>query len=962
MRNMDTRAFTFRFDDQEIPARPGDSIAAALAAAGVGRLGARMSGMDRGVYCGMGACQDCMVTVDGRRSVCACMEEARAGAIVLPQADATGEVAPGAEDAPPAEERTCDCLVIGAGPAGLNAAIAAAEAGLSALVTDERSAPGGQYYKPQSAGARRDHRDAQHRAGDALRTRFADSGAELIPGAMVWFARRADDGFTVRSVGDGREVRVTAASVILATGAHERPAPVPGWCGPGVMTIGAAQTFARRYGVAPGKRVLIAGQGPLGLQLAVELLDLGAEVVGVAERGAMVPAHLMKMALIDPALAAKGVGYLSRILRARVPLWRGAEVTAIGAPDDDGSREVTVEAIGGGNARAVRADAIAMGDGFLPQVELARLLGCPLERDPAGVARVRRAADGATDVAGVWVAGDGGALGGAQVAEAQGRLAGLGAARHLGRTAPADSDAERRLARARRFQSALWSAYRAPPRKPPEGDTIICRCESVTAGRIDAAIDAGARECGAVKRASRCGMGRCQGRFCSATLLSILEARGIDTPVESLMAPQLPARPVKAEVLCREKPEWGGHREARPSARPEPPEQAPPPMDRADVVVIGAGVTGLAAARHAALSGASVLCLDRGRAGAEASGGNAGSLHLQLLSWDFGKKAVAGGSPALRTLPLQAESIRLWSDLETETGSDFAMKVTGGLMLAENPDQIAFLKAKAEAEGKVGIETHVIEPAEIARIAPALSHRCAAAAWCPGEGKIDPLAGNAGLLAAATQAGATIVERCPALGLAADGDGYSIRTPGGTVHAGRVVIAAGGWSASLGAMLGTELPIRGAPLQMIVTEPAPPLVPCLVAHADRHLTLKQAAAGSLLIGGAWPASVNDAGQSEVLPESLEGNLWVAARTVPAIGGLTVLRSWAAMNIDIDGAPLIGPLPGHPRVVVAATANGYTLGPLVGREAAAGVLAGRMREDLAEFGLTRFEHQPERQTS
>lgn len=959
---MEGRGFTFQFDGQDIAARPGDSIAAALAAAGIARLGTRMSGAPRGVYCGMGACQDCMVTVDGRRSVTACMEEARPGATVLSQDDPSGEVRPAPEEASPFDERACDCIVIGAGPAGLNAAIAVAEAGLTAMVVDERSAPGGQYFKPPSEGARRLGRDAQHRAGDALRARFRYSGAELVSGATVWFARRSGEGFTVRFLRDGREVSVTAQAVILATGAHERPAPVPGWCGPGVMTIGAAQTFARRYGVAPGRRVLIAGQGPLGLQLAVEFLDMGTGVVGVAERGAMTATHLLRMALADPALSAKGAGYLARIAWVRVPLWRGCEITAIGAPGADGMREVTLDAVGGGQTRTVTADAVAMGDGFLPQFELARLLGCPLDRDPGGVARVRRAADGATDVPGVWVAGDGGALGGAQVAEAQGRLAGLGATRHLGRDAAPDSGAERRLRRAGRFQAALWTAYGAAPRKAPEGDTIVCRCETVTAERIGAVIDAGARDPGAVKRASRCGMGRCQGRFCTATLLSMLETRGIEVPVESLAAPQLPARPVKVGILSRQKPEWGGHREARPSARPEPAGNTPLPMARADVVVIGAGVTGLAAAREAALSGASVLCLDRGRAGAEASGGNAGSLHLQLLSWDFGAKAVAGGSPALRTLPLQAESIDLWSQLERDTGGDFAMKVTGGLMLAENSEQIAFLTAKAGAEGKVGIETHVIGPDEIARIAPALSRRFVAAAWCPGEGKIDPLAGNTGLLTAVKAAGVCIAERCPVTGIEQDGEEYIIRTPGGIVHAGRVVIAAGGWSAALGAMLGVVLPIRGAPLQMIVTEPAPPLVPCLVAHADRHLTLKQAASGGLLIGGAWPASVNDAGQSEVLPDSIEGNLWVAAHTVPAVGGLTVLRSWAAMNIDIDGAPLIGSLPNHPRVVVAATANGYTLGPLVGREAAAGVMKGRMRDDLAEFGLQRFEHQPERQTT
>ncbi|WP_226782838.1 FAD-dependent oxidoreductase [Oceaniglobus trochenteri] len=941
--------FTFTFDGQEVSARRGDSIAAALAAAGTFSLGRRMSARARGVYCGMGACQDCLVTVDGHRSLRACMAEAEPGMNVGTQDDGSGAVIPAPGDAPAATDRTCDLAIVGAGPAGLEAAIAATEVGLTVLVIDERSAPGGQYFKPPSDGSRKPGRDRQHRRGDALRDRFAACGATLIDRATVWFARGTEDGFVLRFTRDGTETRVTAATAILATGAHERPAPVPGWTAPGVMTIGAAQTLARRYGVAPGKRILIAGQGPLGLQLAVELMEIGADVVGVAERSAMPLQRLIRIAMADPGLAASGAGYLLRLRRAGVPLWRTSEVTAIGAPGTDGLRDVTLASTGGGDIRNQRADAVCMGDGFVPQIELARLLGCPLE--PGGT--IARAPDGATARPGLWVAGDGGGLGGAQAAMAQGRLAGLSAARHLGRDAPEDGATVRRLTRAQRFQAALWSAYSAPTRAAPTGDTIVCRCETVTAGQIGAAINAGATDPGAIKRSTRCGMGRCQGRFCTPTLLSILQSHGVKTPPAALAAPQLPARPVRAGQLLREKPEWGGHREARPSARPEPPATAPLPISRADVVVIGAGVTGLAAARHAALSGASVLCLERGRAGAEASGGNAGSLHLQLLSWDFGAKAVAGGSPALRTLPLQAESIALWSKLEQERGDDFEMKVTGGLMLAENPDQIEFLTAKARAEGKVGIETHVIGKDDIARIAPALSDRFVAAAWCPGEGKINPLAANDALLAATRDVGAVVAERCPVLAIERDGDGYAVATAGGTIHATRIVIAAGGWSAQPGAMLGVSLPIRGAPLQMIVTEPAPPLVPCLVAHADRHLTLKQATAGGLLIGGAWPASVNASGQSEVLPESLEGNLWVAARTVPAVGGLSVVRSWAAMNIDIDGAPLLSHLPGHPNVVVAATANGYTLGPLVGREAATGVLGGRMRNDLQEFDLTRF---------
>ena len=117
--------------------------------------------------------------------------------------------------------------------------------------------------------------------------------------------------------------------------------------------------------------------------------------------------------------------------------------------------------------------------------------------------------------------------------------------------------------------------------------------------------------------------------------------------------------------------------------------------------------------------------------------------------------------------------------------------------------------------------------------------------------------------------------------------------------------------------------------------------------------MKQAANGTVLIGGAWTAETAASGQPQVLPDSIEGNLWVARRTVPALAGLSLVRSWAAMNIDIDGAPLLSALPGHPRVVVAATANGFTLGPLMGAEAAALALTGHAAPDLAPFSLDRF---------
>jgi glycine/D-amino acid oxidase-like deaminating enzyme len=212
------------------------------------------------------------------------------------------------------------------------------------------------------------------------------------------------------------------------------------------------------------------------------------------------------------------------------------------------------------------------------------------------------------------------------------------------------------------------------------------------------------------------------------------------------------------------------------------------------------------------------------------------------------------------------------------------------------------------------------------------------AGQCPAKDKINPLEATPCLAQAARVAGVVIEEFAPVTGITREGMGYLVETPRGR-------IAASGWSFQVAQSLGIHLPIRGAPLQMVVTAPAPPLVPCLLAHADRHLTMKRTASGSVIIGGAWPAITGPVGQSEILNDSLEGNLWVAAHTVPQVASLHVIRSWAAMNIDIDGAPLIGPVPGFDGVTVVATANGYTLGPLMGREAAAAALSGRLRHFL-----------------
>jgi glycine/D-amino acid oxidase-like deaminating enzyme/bacterioferritin-associated ferredoxin len=946
---------TFHFDGRACSANDGDSIAAALAATGETTFGRRRSEVPRGTFCGMGVCYDCLVTVNGQRGQRACMTNVSDGMSVhseheLRLAEDTVPPGPGA-----VQTLKTEIAVIGAGPAGLTAALRAATAGADVVVLDERGEPGGQYFKPRSEGYRgRFELDRQHRRGDSLRARTIKSGAHIKTGQSVWFARAHGDGFELRSLGKSGGLHLQARAVIIATGAYERPAMVPGWTLPGVMTIGAAQTLARRYGVAPGGRILIASHGPLGLQLAAELAALDADVVALAERGQPhFGPQALKAAFAAPRLVAEGLGYRVAAMRAGMPVLAGWELAR--AFGEDRVEGAELREIATGQTRRFDVDTVAAGDGFVPQLELARLLGVPIQTDPAtGTIQPERAADGRTPVQGVWIAGDAGGLGGAEIALCQGEMSAVGALDHIGRPQSTEvSRTRRQLGRAKQFQSALWTLYTAPPRHSPTDATIVCRCEEVTAATALAAIADGASDPAVLKRKTRIGMGRCQGRYCLPQAMRMLNDARHATAPEALFAPQIPARPVPLGALALEKPEWGGHRESAPAVRPGRPCDRPLAVETADLVIIGGGVTGISAALFAARAGASVVCLDRGRINGEASGGNAGSLHLQLLSWDFGGKAVGDGSLQLHTLPLQQESIALWRELEDELGADFEIAITGGLMVAENTNQIAFLEAKVEAEARVGIHSEVIDGTQVRKLAPATSEAIIAAAWCPGEGKINPLAATPPLAQAARNAGAHIEEFAPVSGIARDGAGYVIDTPRGRVTAPRVLIAAGGWSNQIATMLGATLPIRGAPLQMVVTAPGPPLVPCLLAHADRHLTMKQTASGSVIIGGAWPAVTSAQGHSEILAESLEGNLWVAAHTVPQVASLQVIRSWAAMNIDIDGAPLIGSVPGHDGVTIAATANGYTLGPLMGREAAAAALSGRLRQDIEAFSMARF---------
>ena len=936
------RPISFRFNDQRIEALEGETIAAALSAAAITTLRHTQSGAPRGLFCGMGACFDCVVTVDGRIGQRACLTRAREGMHIIsgfPTQLAFDPVSP-------ADERTCDILVIGGGIAGLAASSAAAEAGASVTLLDERPAPGGQFAKPLAPSHTNTAPDRQSRLGTNLHARAKRACVRIETNALVWGAFAPDE---IAAVVRGQSITYRPRRLILATGAHESPVPIPGWTLPGVMTTGGLQALVRTQRVCPGQRVLIAGNGPLNLQLACELLTGGVTPVAVLE-AAPLPGiaawwDLARMTRSAPDLVRDGWAMLRTLKRAGVPVMWGSVLDRL-----DGDDRVRTAIAG---QRRFDVDVVALNMGFQPEVGLARALGVPhrfVDRG-AGYLATETDAEGRTSIDGIFAAGDGAVLGGARIAVARGRLAGLAAAREIGFSAIRDRSTQRVLARAKTFQDALWRVFAAAPVEIAD-ETIVCRCEDVSAATLRAEIASGVTSLPALKKATRAGMGRCQGRFCAVTIARMCPAAAGS---DGFAAPRAPLRPVSAAALMREAAEFAAPLLFDPAPPVALHAVAPLPLEarHADVVVIGGGVAGLSTAYYLARQGADVLLIDRDEAAMAASTANAGSLHVQLLSYDFDDDTPADGGPAAHTLPLAPRGIALWKEIAAAAGEDLGIRTEGGLMLAEDEAGMAWLRRKSAMEQHWGIESHILGRNELRDLAPALSDRLLGADFVPAEGYGDPLRGMMALLHLAQAGGARLLRGAEVQAIERSEHTWNVTTSRGVLTAGRVVNATGPWAARTGRMVGLDLPVTGTVQQVIVTEPAPPLTRHLVAMANRHLSLKQQASGGFLIGGGWFGGFDaTTGRTSNLRRNIEGNLWVCERALPAVKALSIIRTWTGINPAIDRAPLLGEAPGLPGFYNAVTANGYTLGPVIGLMTAQAIMRGEAidpRYTLARFG-------------
>ncbi len=458
----------------------------------------------------------------------------------------------------------CDILVIGGGPAGVEAAMTAAAQGLAVTLVDEAPAAGGQVYRASPKGFRSGHASPDSRRGDALRASLAASRVKAVFDHAIW---SASPGFRVDALGPAGPRAFTARAVIVATGAQERVVPFPGWTQPGILGLAGATILLKSQHMLPGRRTLVAGCGPLLFAVAAGLLDAGSEVAAVVDLAARrewlatLPAMLRR-----PDLSGRGLGWLGRLGAARVPLLsrhtirRADPVPGGRIAVQVGPVEIDGRPVRDAATRRFEVDAVAVGHGLAPSSDVTRLMRAEHVHDTArGGWRPRVDADGRTSIPGLYVAGDGAGISGAAAAHLDGRLAGWAAAHDLAAFAPADKEQHmaplrRKAARARRFGHTMAALMTLRPGQVDAipAETIVCRCEDVTRAELDAAIADGAADVNQLKAWTRCGMGPCQGRVCGDIVGALLaQATGRHAP-ERPFTGRPPFRPLPLDQLVGE--------------------------------------------------------------------------------------------------------------------------------------------------------------------------------------------------------------------------------------------------------------------------------------------------------------------------------------------------------------------------------------------------------------------------
>jgi NADPH-dependent 2,4-dienoyl-CoA reductase/sulfur reductase-like enzyme len=457
-----------------------------------------------------------------------------------------------------------DVIVIGAGPAGMAAAVESSSAGARVAVLDENPRPGGQIYREitRNRPERRTYLGPDYWKGKPLAEAFGHSTVDYAPRAAVWSLESRDEtvaqtrnvvGVTVA----GSARMIEADAVVLATGAQERPMPVPGWTLPGVMTAGAAQIALKAAGAMPSGTVVLAGCGPLLYLLASQLIDAGVSGLTVLDTAQSpfrvgVLRHIPDFMLSPYVL--KGISLLVKV-RRHANVFSGVNSIEItGANQVEG-----VKFSAAGKEQTIPTSAVLLHQGVIPSTSLTNAAGCELKwNDEQRAFQPVADHEGRTSKAGIFVAGDGAEIAGAQAAEVSGRITALAALSDSGLVSITAAAARlttlhtqaRRFLRGRAFLDALYSPRQVflAPRDP---ETIVCRCEEITVRKLREAIALGPPGPNQLKTFVRCGMGQCQGRLCAATVTEIMaEEKKVSPSDVGTYRIRSPVKPVRLAELA----------------------------------------------------------------------------------------------------------------------------------------------------------------------------------------------------------------------------------------------------------------------------------------------------------------------------------------------------------------------------------------------------------------------------
>jgi thioredoxin reductase/bacterioferritin-associated ferredoxin len=451
-----------------------------------------------------------------------------------------------------------DLIIIGAGPAGMSAAQQAIKCGLSVMVLEETPHPGGQMYRNieqveplVSAILGKDYS-----CGKTLLQRFRQTALSCAYEAMVWQIN-ADLSVCYSVRGNSRQIK--GKRILIATGARERPFPIPGWTLPGVMAATAADVMLKSDGIIPSGDIVLAGSGPLLLLTAVRLLRAGASVKALLDttpRSNFFRAiPCLPKALLAAEYLIKGLGLKWVIRHNRIPVYRN--VKGLEAVGSETARWVRF--FGNGQVRKLKIDTLLVHNGVVPDTQLTSLLQCDHQWD--AIQRYWQPVTdvwGNTSVAGIGVAGETAGIAGARAAEAAGHLAALEAACALERISVRKRNRkaaifQRRLARERAVRPFLDRLF-SPRRElliPENDETVVCRCEEVTAGQIRHALALGAVGPNQLKTQTRVGMGPCQGRMCGLTVSEMIaDHYEMDVPQVGYYHVRPPIKPITLNELA----------------------------------------------------------------------------------------------------------------------------------------------------------------------------------------------------------------------------------------------------------------------------------------------------------------------------------------------------------------------------------------------------------------------------